>query len=247
MLTLKKILKMLKRFFKPGPTWQFRFTTILGEILTIVIGIVLGMAVENIKEDQERQERAVELLVSLHKDLTRDLNEMKNDSAALHQKVEAYEQFYKVSSGQEIQQGYFAENSWALYSTTYLIPNTASYEVLKAHGELDIWKNNELLTQIFAIYQEEIPLLILEANAVNDLLNKDLVPYLLRNMELDSTGNVVNFQKCVRNNYMRLLFMNLRGFSKTAETRYGISMKAYRKLIEGIEAEVGKEKLQQML
>jgi hypothetical protein len=66
------------------------------------------------------------------------------------------------------------------------------------------------------------------------LLNKDLVPYLLKNMELDSAGNVTNFQKCIRNSYMRLLFMNLRGFSKQAETRYGIAMKAYRKLIAGI-------------
>ncbi len=245
--TLRGIMKgIIRRFMKPGPTWQFRIATFFGEIITIVVGIVLGLAVENYKEDLDRKDRAIELLVGLHKDLLRDLEELKTDSAALHQKAEAYRNFYLMGSGKLNDPTFLASNSWTLYSTTVLIPNTACYEVLKAHGELDIWKNNQLLTDIFTLYQEDVPNLLLAANSCNELVKNELSPYLRKRMVVDTSGGITNLNKCISTDYCRLLMMNLADCNDIAEARYGITIKAYQALIKGIEQEVGKAELSRL-
>lgn len=216
------------------------------EILIIIIGIVLGLAVENLKEDAERHERAVEILTSLHLDLSRDLVEMREDSTSLHEKAEIYETLLKMGDGRlSFDPEYVSDNSRALYSTTALIPNTAAYEIIKAHGELDIWQDQHLLMDIFSLYQEALPNLLLQAKALTDAVNNYSRPYLMDNLIVGQGGQVTNFRELLRQPRMRTILMSLAGYARSTENWYGDTMQHYRLLIAQIEQSVGKERIEQ--
>jgi len=239
--------RLLKKFISPGPTWQYRLAAFSGEVIVIVTGIVLGLAVENYKEELERHEKSQELLVSMHEELERDVLELLDDSAAIHQKVLAYRAFFKLGApGQEFDAELVSANTWSLGSTTTFIPNTTVYEVMKAHGGLEIWDDNHhVLTEIFNLYQEQVPLIQMSNKACNELLTQDLMPYMRGHLELDANGTILNLHQILQANNVRVLLMNLSDYCQEAEYRYGATIKAYRKLIRIIEQEVGQERLKE--
>lgn len=242
---MKTLRQRLRKLLAPGPTWQYRLLVFAGEVLIIGVGIALGLAVENYKEDLERKEKSLDLLVSLHEELGRDVLELMDDSTAMHQKVQAYRGFFKLGAPDATFDAEFlAANTWTLASTTTFIPNTSVFEVIKAHGGLEIWDDNHhVLREIFSLYQEQVPMVQMSNKVCNELLQQDLTPYLRQHIQLNNKGEISNLQKVMQVDYCRVVMMNLADYSQEAEYRYGATIKAYKKLMSTIEKEVGSERL----
>jgi hypothetical protein len=206
-----EVIKHTKRAFKisrdPHKTWKEKAGEILVDVFIIVFAVSLSLYLHGRAEKKGERHIEEAFLLGLKTDLKNDLVELSNDST-MYEKVKSGFNYFLKAGWSEVS---FSNDSAVkyrniLYNTTDLQPNDSRFQGLKASGKLYVIEDEELLNDILNLYQEKIPILLMQTHSFTHFKKERLSPYLDTHLFYDA-NNVSNMATVVKdgvfNNYMR--------------------------------------------
>lgn len=239
-----ELVKHTKKAFtiwsKPKTKWMHKLGEFLLEIFIIVFAISLSFYLERNRENGHDRKLEKEFLLGLRTDLTNDITELSDDSSFYEHLQRGFTYFLNVGSHKT---PYTADSirfyNNTLYSSVNLIPNNSRFEGLKASGKLQVIHDHQLLDDILNLYQEKIPLLLVQTTVFSQGKRERIETFLETNLRSDTTGKS-NFQQLLENSSLQNSLRFRRNVGNIIN-QYGDVLAHSRSIIDKIDKLYGKQ------
>jgi hypothetical protein len=222
----------------PNAGWRHKAKEILLEVMIIVFAVSLSIWLHSWSERLKDRKEEKEFLTALKGDLQADVKEMNSDRNSLQRNLAAVHYFEKIGNGEALNADSMNINSWIFYSSTSISPSIGRYEALKGSGRLDIVENKELLKNIADLYQKFFTNIAAANQSSLTLKSVRMTPVIDDNLQLDSSGKIINWQQILRIPKMRILIMQDVGVAQNSIVRYTEGIAKATEIIDQIAKEL---------
>ena len=225
------------------PNRKFTLGRVLGEIAIIIVGILLSLAISGWFEDRKEAKREHAYLRQLTTELSDDLDQLRSDLAQRQKQLDITNNLLRIITTDD-----FASNSQAfsrglpyLSYTINFEPNDATFETLKATGQLAMIEREGLATNLISLYENRYNEIDLNNSDVTNFRNDFLLPFLVERLDFStvdrrpSRKQMLNLRKAL----MEPSFLNRLVYNRISlESTVGAherTIEAVAELLAGIE------------
>jgi len=158
------------------------------EILVIIIGITLSLAINSWWESRKDERLAMDYLASIKADLEKDVTVLEKDLKMRQGQLQAAQQLitFLRNDTMNLAPSTFVQNMVQLIIVIQFTPDKSSFEGLKSTGQLNLLKEEPLLTDLLSLYNFNYEFIHINNEDVTWYRREFLSPYVFDHFDFGS-------------------------------------------------------------